>query len=347
MSNCFNRFVLASPRRVAMPIAVYPGLALTKARVCDVVSNAQAQVGAQAALHERYQTPCVLSAMDLSAEAEAFGCALYLSDNEIPSVTGRLVTTLEQAQKLAVPQPGDKRTAVYLEAVRRLRALPDKPLVLAGCIGPFSLAARLVGVSEAMELTVTDPGLVTAVLDKCVAFLAAYIQAFRAAGADGVIMAEPAAGLLSPRSMAVFSSAHVKSIASAAGDDNFAIILHNCGAKLLHLPALLETGLKSFHFGPPMDIVAALEKVPSDVVLCGNLDPFAVFCQSSPDEVRARAGALLDATATRRNFVLSSGCDVPASAPLANLDAFYAAVRNHRATGVFSQSDVDPDSYTA
>ena len=347
MSNCFNRLVLAAPRRLAMPIAVYPGLALTKARVCNVVTNPQAQFEAQAVLHERYQTPVVLSAMDLSAEAEAFGCALYLSENEIPSVTGRLVTTLEQAQKLAVPQPGDKRTAVYLEAVRRLRALPDKPLVLAGCIGPFSLAARLVGVSEAMELTVTDPDLMQAVLDKCVTFLAGYIRAFRAAGADGVIMAEPAAGLLSPRSMTVFSSPHVKSIASAAGDENFAIILHNCGAKLVHLPALLETGLKSFHFGQPMDIVAALEKVPSDVVLCGNLDPFAVFCQSSPDEVGARAAALLDATAARRNFVLSSGCDVPASAPLANLDAFHAAVRNHRAPGIFSQSNVDPGSDNA
>jgi uroporphyrinogen decarboxylase len=324
--NCFNQFVLASPRRLALPIAVYPGLALTKARVCDVVSDPQAQVEAQLALHARYKTPVVLSAMDLSAEAEAFGCSLHLSENEIPSVTGRLVTTLEQAQKLAVPKPGDKRTAVHLEAVRRLRTLPDKPLVLAGCIGPFSLAARLVGVSEAMELTVTDPDLIEAVLDKSVTFLAEYIRAFRAAGADGIIMAEPAAGLLSPRSMAVNSTAHIRAIAAAVADERFAIILHNCAAKLLHLPTILETGLKSFHFGAPMDIVAALGKVPSDVVLCGNLDPAAVFCQSTPEEVKAKVSALLAATAAHRNFVLSSGCDVPPNAPLANVDAFFEAL---------------------
>jgi uroporphyrinogen decarboxylase len=326
LMNCFNQFVLGSRHRVAMPIAVYPGLALTKARVCDVVSDPQAQVAAQLALHERYQTPFVLSAMDLSAEAEAFGCTLHRSETEVPSVTGRLVTNLEQAQRLEVPKPGDKRTSVHLEAVRRLRTLPDRPLVFGGCIGPFSLAARLVGVSEAMELTVTDPDLMHVVLEKSARFLTDYVRAFRSAGADGVIMAEPAAGLLSPRSMAALSSCYIKTIATTVADGHFALILHNCAAKVLHLPAILETGLNSFHFGAPMDLVVALGKVPSDVVLCGNLDPAGVFCQMPPAEVTARTAKLLADTASHRNYVLSSGCDVPPNASLASLDAFFEAL---------------------
>ena len=324
--NCLNQLVLSSPRRLALPIAVYPGLALTGASVRDVVTNPQAQFEAQAALHERYQTPFVLSAMDLSAEAEAFGCTLHLADGEIPSVVGRLVTTLEQARELPLPKPGDGRTGVYLETVKRLRALPAKPLVFGGCIGPFSLAARLVGVSEAMELTLNDPDLVHFVLEKSTAFLTAYGRAFQAAGADGLIMAEPAAGLLSPRGMSEFSSAYIKQIAAALDDGRFAHVLHNCAAKLLHLPAILETGLSTFHFGAPMDLVAALGKVSPDVVLCGNLDPAGVFCQLAPADVTARARALCSATATHRNYLLSSGCDLPPLAPLATLDAFYAAL---------------------
>jgi uroporphyrinogen decarboxylase len=76
-----------------------------------------------------------------------------------------------------------------------------------------------------------------------------------------------------------------------------------------------------------MDLPAALGKVAPDVVLCGNLDPAGVFCQLPPDEVTARAADLLAHTAAHRNYVLSSGCDVPAGAPLASLDAFYAAVK--------------------
>jgi uroporphyrinogen decarboxylase len=328
--NCLNELVLSSPRRLALPIAVYPGLALTGASVRDVVTNPQAQFEAQAALHRRYQTPFVLSAMDISAEAEAFGCKLHLADNEIPSVVGRLVTNLEQARTLSPPKPDDGRTGVYLETVKRLRGLPGKPLVFGGCIGPFSLAARLVGVSEALELTLNEPGLVHLVLEKSAAFLTAYAQAFKTAGADGLIMAEPAAGLLSPRGMSEFSSAYLKQIAAALDDGHFALVLHNCAARLVHLPTILETGLTTFHFGEPMDLVTALGKVPPEVVLCGNLDPAGVFCQLAPAEVTARAAALCSATAAHRNYILSSGCDLPPLAPLASLDAFYAALRQAR-----------------
>jgi uroporphyrinogen decarboxylase len=321
----FNIDVLTAPHRLALPIAVYPGLALTGATVRDIVTNPHAQFEASAALQARYRTPFVLTAMDLSAEAEAFGCTIQMADHEVPSVIGRLVTSREQADKLAIPHAGDKRTAVYLQTVRRLQKLPDQPRVLGGCIGPFSLAARLVGVSEAMELTVTEPELMHTLLEKAAAFLTAYIHAFRAAGATCIIMAEPAAGLLSPQALAAFSSAFVRRIGEAVEREGFSIVLHNCAAKLVHLAAGLESGLKAFHFGTPMDIVAALGKVPENVVLCGNLDPTAVFVQMQPIEIMAQVSALLAATRAQRNFVLSSGCDVPPRAPLANLDAFYSA----------------------
>jgi uroporphyrinogen decarboxylase len=322
----FNQIVLESARRLAMPIAVYPGLELTGGTVRDIVTDPRAQLQAQKALQERYHSPFALSAMDLSAEAEAFGCAVVMSDTEIPTVTGRLVTSLDQARALPEPKPGDGRTSVYLEAVRLLNGLPGRPFVFGGCIGPFSLAARMVGVSEAMELTITEPELMHTLLEKSAGFLSAYIREFKAAGAGGVIMAEPAAGLLSPRAMASLSSAYIRQIAESVNDGDFTILLHNCAAKLLHLPAILETGLKTFHFGSPMDIAGALSKVSPGIVLCGNLDPTAVFVQLPPTEVSARAHQLLASTATKRNFVISSGCDVPPGAPLANLDAFYEAI---------------------
>jgi uroporphyrinogen decarboxylase len=327
-ANIFNQRVLASAPRLAMPIAVYPGLALTGAKVRDIVTNPEAQVAAQVALQERYRSSFLLSAMDLSVEAEAFGCPVQLVDNEVPTVVACRVANLAEVEQLPVPRPGAGRTGVYLETVRRLRSLPGGQLVLGGCIGPFSLAARLIGVSAALELTLAEPELMHRLLAKSAEFLGAYVQAFQAAGADGLIMAEPAAGLLGPRGMATFSSAYIRQIAATLADPAFGFILHNCAAKLVHLPALLETGLQTFHFGAPMDLVAALGKIPADVVLCGNLDPAAVFCLATPEEAAARAQALLVATAPFRNFVLSSGCDVPPNARLANLDACYRAVED-------------------
>ena len=73
----------------------------------------------------------------------------------------------------------------------------DRP-VFAGVIGPFSLAARLLDVTEIMVDCYDEPDMVHIVLDKAAEFLTEYCLAYKAAGANGVVVAEPVAGLLSP-----------------------------------------------------------------------------------------------------------------------------------------------------
>jgi uroporphyrinogen decarboxylase len=252
---------------------------------------------------------------------------VLLSDDEVPTVIGRRVTTLAAVRELPVPEPGEARTGVYLETVRQISRLPGRPFVLGGMIGPFSLAARLLGVSEALSLTLEDPALAHELIGKATAFLIAYARAFQSAGADGVLMAEPTAGLLSPRALAEFSSAAVREIAAAVDRPEFTVILHNCAARLVHLPHVLTAGVRALHFGAPMDLAAALAQVPETVLVCGNLDPSRVFVQSAPEGVSTATRALLEATAAWRHHVPSSGCDLPPQTPLANVDAFLATVR--------------------
>jgi uroporphyrinogen decarboxylase len=268
--------------------------------------------------------------MDLSAEAEAFGCQVMFSDAEPPTVTGRLVTDAAAAKALRVPAVGAARTGVYLETVSRLKALPGRPKVLAGIIGPFSLAGRLFGVSESLSLTLEDPGLMHLLLRKSTEFLLAYARAFMAAGADGVVMAEPTAGLLSPRSLGEFSSPYIKQLAQAFAGEDFTLVLHNCAAKLLHLKPILESGATVLHFGAPMDLPAALAQVDPGIVVCGNLDPTQVLLQASPPGVSEAVAELVVRVGDRSNFVLSTGCDVPARTPIENLDAFFHQAAQRR-----------------
>jgi uroporphyrinogen decarboxylase len=292
-----------------------------------MVTNVGHQVAAQQAIHKRFKTSFVMSAMDLSVEAEEFGATILMSDWEVPTVTGRLITDPEGVKALSVPAIGGRRTAVYLGTVQRLAASVNDAAVLGGMIGPFSLAGRLFGVSEALAETAGEPELMHKLLEKTTAFLTSYAQAFKKAGAHGVIIAEPTAGLMSPASVREFSSPYVRQIIAAVEDGAFQIILHNCGARIGHLEAKLESTARILHFGKPMDLVAALAKVSDDIVLSGNLDPSEVFVGLSADEVKQRTVALLAATASRKNFVISSGCDIPAQAPLANLDAFFTSAK--------------------
>jgi len=221
---------------------------------------------------------------------------------------------------------GSKRSRVYLDTVRNLSREKGDGLLLAGLIGPFSLAGRLFGVSELLLATAMEPKNVALLVGKTAQFLKAYARAFKEAGADGVIMAEPTAGLMSPHSVTEFSSPYVKEIIGAVEDDSFQVVLHNCGAKLGHLSAKLESGATALHFGKPMDLPASLQQVTRDIVLCGNLDPAGVFVHSTPEEIATATHALLEATKDFPNFLISSGCDIPAEAPLGNIKAFFETV---------------------
>ncbi len=318
--------VLSTKSRLAIPVLTFPGGQLTGDSVRTLVHSPAAQIRAQLALRDRFRTLALLSAMDLSTEAEEFGASIQFSDDEVPTVTGRLVTDPAGAEQLRIPQVGTRRTRVYLETIQGLARERADGLVLAGLIGPFSLAGRLYGVSEALLATAMEPEVVLILLEKTTHFLTAYARAFKDAGADGVIMAEPTAGLLSPRAVAEFSSPYIKRIIEAVEDERFQILLHNCAARLGHLSAKRESGASALHFGKPMDLPAALKEVPSDLPLCGNLDPAEVFVNSTPDEVASRTLGLLAATAGFRNFVISSGCDIPAHAPLKNIEAFFSTV---------------------
>jgi uroporphyrinogen decarboxylase len=325
MMTRFAQSILGHPGRLAMPIGVYAGLEITGGTIRDIVTDPKAQAAAVLALHERLRTPILLTAMDLSAESEAFGCEIRMSPTEIPTVIGRKVTGPADLKTLPAPKPGDARTAVHLESACLIRKAVVSPVV--GCmIGPFSLAGRIFGVSEALEATALEPEIILALLENVVEFQIAYARAFRETGISAVIIAEPAAGLLSPAGLGRFSAPFVKRIVEGAQTWDFAVILHNCGAKLIHLDKVLESGAEIYHFGTPMDIVAALERAAGQVILGGNLDPAAVFLNGTPDSVRTATLALLDATKDHKNYFISSGCDIPPGTPLVNLEAFYKAV---------------------
>ena len=342
MNTRFGRFVMDFPGRLAMPIGAYSGLEITGETIQDVVSVPGSQFNAVMALHDRYQTPVLLTAMDLSAEAETFGCEIRMSEREIPTVVGRLVTNADDIASLPDPVPGDARTRVPIETAWRLVAEADGPIPVLGCmLGPFSLAGRLYGESEVLEATAVEPETIEALLRQVTAFLCQYALAFRETGAWGVIVAEPAAGLLSPDGLGRFSAPYVKRIVDAAETPDFSVILHNCGAKIGHLEKTLESGAGIYHFGAPMDIVAALERVSQagpeaasgrtggaggEVIIGGNLDPTAVFHNGTPQAVGEATRALLEATRSYKNFILSSGCDIRPGTPLASLNAFYRAV---------------------
>lgn len=315
--------IINSQERHALPIMTYPGLKMTGRSLKEVITNGSYQYECIEALSKRYDSIANVTIMDLSLEAEAFGSSIKYSDNEVPSVIGRIVEDEESIKALKVPMVGAGRTSVYVKAAELAsKNIKDRP-TFGGEIGPFSLAGRLFDMTEIMVGIMTEPETVNLLLEKCTEFLIEFAKAFKAAGANGIIIAEPASGLLSPEKCTEFSSKYVKRIVDAVQDDYFMVILHNCGNTKNLVPSLLSTGSAGLHFGNAVDMRDIMPQMPWGRVAFGNIDPASTFKNGSVENMKEKTWELLGNTANYKNFVLSSGCDVPPGTPIENVEAFY------------------------
>mgnify|MGYP001851360912 FL=1 len=324
----------AATAKKALPVLSFPSVQLLGITVRELINDSDLQAKGMKAVADRVPTAAAVSLMDLSLEAECFGSKIRVSDEEVPTVVGSLIDAeldederLEQAKALAVPAVGAGRTQIYIDAIEKAVGLiTDRP-VLAGVIGPFSLAGRLMDVTEAMIYCYDEPDMVHVLLQKATDFIIQYIKAYKAVGANGVVLAEPLAGLLSPGLAQEFSGDYCKQIVDAVQDESFIVVYHNCGnTAVLTMDSLLSCGAKAYHFGDAVDMTEVMEKIPSDVMALGNVSPAGEFRGGTPESIKQATWKVMEACCKYPNFVISSGCDIPPMSPWENIDAFFAAV---------------------
>ncbi len=319
--------LIAAPAKKSLPLLSFPSVQLMGISVRELVSDSRLQAEGMKLVAERVPSAASVSLMDLSVEAEAFGSTIRISENEVPTVIGSIVADEDDADALSVPEIGAGRTALYIDAIKKASVLiTDRP-VLAGMIGPYSLAGRLLDVSEAMILCYEEPETVEAVLEKATEFLIAYGTAYKKAGANGIVIAEPLAGMLSPKLAAEFSHPYVKHIVDALKSDDFALIYHNCGDNIAHMAKdIYSLGADGYHFGDAVDLAEMFRDAPEDALIMGNVSPVRQFLKGTPESMAAETKRIMDTLKDHPNFVISGGCDIPPASPWENIDAHFRAV---------------------
>ena len=318
--------VIRQQEVTALPVMTHPGIEMNGHTVREAVSNGRVHYEAVMTLTRRYPAVAAATIMDLTTEAEAFGAEIAFSDEAVPAVSSRLLPDVKSINRLQVPSLSTGRIPQYLKAnLLAAKEIIDRPL-FAGCIGPFSLAGRLYDMSEIMMLIYENPDAAHTLLAKCTQFIEKYCQALKQTGANGVMMAEPAAGLMSNDDCQNFSSAYVKYIVNKVQDENFIVILHNCGNTGQCTQAMVATGAAAYHFGNKCKMEEVIKDVPPTALAMGNIDPVSIFKDGMPFQMRQTVTDLLEKMRPYPNFVLSSGCDTPPLTPLANIDAFFESL---------------------
>lgn len=309
-----------------LPVLSFPVAKKLGHAIGDFVKSAELQAETMRWIAANVPTDVVLGPMDLSIEAEAFGATVRFDPDDVPAVTGQLVADASAVEALAVPRPDSVRCRIAAEAIALTKSSSVAKPVYAGMIGPFSLAGRLMNENEIMFMLLDEPEAVHALLEKATEFLIEYGGALKASGADGLFMAEPLAGIISPDALAEFSAPYVTRIVQALQTEGFPIVYHNCGGNVVKAaPAIFAQGAAGYHFGNAVDLQALLPSAPASALVMGNIDPVTTLTQGTPESIRAAVAELRQRCAAYPNFVLSSGCDIPAAAPWANLQAFFDA----------------------
>ena len=319
--------VRQSPRRLAMPLAGYPGVQLTRSTVKQNEFNAELQARSLYKLAERILPDAVFPMMDLSVEAGALGLPIKFPLQESATVEWHPVKQVADLDQFKVVDPlYDGRAWVFQETVRQLSR--KLPIPVGGyVIGPFSLAGLMIGASDIALATIDAPDVVRATVNFCEHAVIAYAKALVASGAGVIAILEPTAVILSPDAYWEFSG---QSTANVIRHLDTKTVLHICGNTGRLVENMCRTGAQGLSLDTAVSLPRIAPRVDPDIVLIGNINPVGAMLRGGREQVRRDTLELLESLRGVPNFIASTGCDLPAETPIENIAEFCRTVRDWR-----------------
>ena len=310
---------LPKDKTLVIPLLGAPGIQLSNTTLRENLIDWSIQFNTMRLLIERFQPDGIFPFMDLTVEAEALGLKINFPEDENPSVRSHSIKTEEDLEAIKLRYKGiSGRMPVFIKVVENI-AKNFSIIKGAYTIGPFTLAGELMGVSELNMNVILNPELAHKFLEFTTYVIKDYAKALLDAGAETIAVLEPSAVMLSPTQFEDFSGRYFSYLVEELKAQ---LILHICGNTTHLLKKMSNTGAIGLSLDSLVNLKEASKIVPSNVALIGNLDPVRIFLQSTPEEVAKATRDLVEEMKGAKNFILSSGCDLPVGTPLENIEAF-------------------------
>ena len=208
------------------------------------------------------------------------------------------------------------------------QAIGDEVVVTVTAWGPFTLAGQMYGVEPFMKATLKKKDEVHKMLDFATRLVRQFYQPLVEERVIPMIsIADPTGSgdLISDRVFRTFSLPYLQPLIGWAKEHGVYTWLHICGNTTDKLESIAETGASCFSLDYKVNLAEARQKIGGRVALAGNIDPVSILNQKGPDDVRAAARACIEAAAAGGGFVLTSGCDLPPTISMENLQAMLSA----------------------
>jgi len=306
-------------------------------RVCasryDVYSrDAREMARVQIEAIERFDYDWAWLQVDDCIEFEPLGVGVKGEGNILPATCDYLPAT--PAGLAALRRRGyrvEGRMKVLLNAITAVKNhFGDSVCVTGRTAAPFSSATLAFGIAETLTLLYDRPEFVR----ETVAFFEDYQIRFgldqMSAGADAIWFGDCNASghLISPDIYREFALEPARRV-SAAYREHGGIVMYHASEEL---PAMVDlqadAGFSILSIGPGLDIEEARKIAGNRVCLCGNVDPLAIICRGTPDDIQAEVARIIANVSRFGGHIMNSGEMVPRDTPERNVDAFVRSARN-------------------
>jgi uroporphyrinogen decarboxylase len=261
----------------------------------------------------------------------AIGQNLTFVAGEGPRLTPPLV---DSALDRLTPFPA--RLDPIYDTVAKVKARLDPAKALIGFAGsPWTVATYMVAgqgsrdQSETRRFAYADPGAFGAIVDRIEQMTVAYLSAQIDAGADAVQLFDSWAGSLSPRQFEQWVIAPTARIVAAlkVRHPEVPVIGFPKGAGGKLAAYARETAVDALGLDETVDPAWAVEQLPEDLVVQGNLDPLALL--AGGDAMSAAVRRILDALAGRPH-IFNLGHGILQDTPIAHVEQLIALVKGDK-----------------
>ena len=301
------------------PINSLPGSRLVNASLNEIHTDADTKFRACKRYYEHVDADILFCFSDVVIQAEAMGAEVSMPPDAMPSISS-------PAKSIFVPNPSRfYRMKINAEVIKRLKTrFPEKSLSIT-VYGPFTVAGQLMGEQAILKNIVNHPEEVTWVLSKTFRMAVEYADYLLNSGTDVLWVSDPLAGLLPPDNFREFAGEFLAGVFS--NFPSVPSIIHVCGDISESLPQIIQTGVDAISIDQCMDLLLVEDQVPEDLFIMGNIDPSETMEQSDVETVEGEVRDQANVMGAVPNYVMSTGCALPPSTPLENVQAFIRTAR--------------------
>jgi uroporphyrinogen decarboxylase len=272
--------------------------------------------------------PGFWSEYGMCTEPSAFGSICMWGEDEFPFAKKVLRSPLD-VEHLERPDP--RKHGLLPFVMKRLKHLQPEieraghKIRFAVARGPLNIASFLMGTTEFLEATKTDPELMHNLLGIVTDFLVDWIAYQREVfpTIDGIFLLDDIVGFMSRRDFETFGLPYLQRAFSADVTVKF---FHNDAPCKASAPLLESAGINLLNFGVQHQLADMKKWTNNRITLMGNIPPRDVLAEGKPADVRRAVNELIDSLEDRSRLVVSCGGGMPPHVPAENIRAFIAAV---------------------